>query len=107
MKKLFLTIVLSAAAAAGAFSQVKGLSVGVGYQSYTQHEEVTLLGATVNTDYSFGGFYAGANYTVLTLGPGIAITPGLHFSYASYTNKNNTDIQRKESWMGIPVNFSY
>lgn len=36
MKKLFLTIVLSAAAAAGAFSQVKGLSVGVGYQSYTQ-----------------------------------------------------------------------
>ena len=112
MKKLFLTIVLAAAAASGAFSQVKGLSVGVGYQSYTQHEEGTITlpiigSTTLNDDYSFGGFYAGANYTVLTLGPGIAITPGLHFSYASYTNKNNTDIQRKESWMGIPVNFSY
>jgi hypothetical protein len=112
MKKLLLTIVLVAAAATGAFSQVKGLSVGAGYQTYTQHEEGTITlpiigSTTLNDDYSFGGFYVGANYTVLTLGPGIALTPGLHFSYASFTDKNNTDNQRKESWIGIPVNFSY
>lgn len=107
MKKLFLTIALVAAAATGAFAQISGLSVGAGYQTYTQHEEVTALGLTAQNDLSFGGFYVGADYTVLTIGPGIGITPGIHFSMASYTNKSDSDVQRKESYIGIPVNFSY
>lgn len=111
MKKFFLTIAL-AAVATSAFAQVDGLSVSVGYQSYTFHQDysttIPIIGTvTAKSDDAFGGFYAGVNYTLLTLDPGISITPGLYFSTASYKNADNADIQAKQSYIGVPINFSY
>jgi len=111
MKKFFLTIAL-AAIATSAFAQIEGLSVNAGYQSYTLHQDysvtVPILGTiTTNSDNAFGGFYAGVNYTLLTFGPGISFTPGIYFSTASYKNADNADIQQKQSYIGVPINFSY
>lgn len=112
MKKFILSIALVAAAATTAFAQIEGLSVGAGYQSYTLHQDYSItlpvIGTvTTKSDNAFGGFYAGASYTVLTLGPGIGITPGIYFSSASYKNADNADIQAKQSFLAVPINFSY
>lgn len=110
MKKFILSIALVAAAATTAFAQIEGLSVGAGYTTSTMKVTAT-SGSTTNTDtQEFGGFYAGASYTVLTLGPGIGITPGLYFSSVSY--KKDKDIlggveSGSESYLNLPINFSY
>lgn len=111
MKKFFLTLAL-AAVATSAFAQIDGLSVSAGYQSYTLHQDysttIPIVGTvTLKSDNAFGGFYAGVNYSLLTFGPGISVTPGLYFSTASYKNADNADVQAKQSYIGVPVNFSY
>lgn len=112
MKKIIITLALAVAACTTAFAQLGGLSVGAGYQSYTDHADYTVtlpvLGSTTfNSNDAYSGFYAGLSYNVLTLGPGIGITPGIYFSSASYKNADNGDIQSKQSFIGVPVNFSY
>lgn len=109
MKKLIITLAIALAACTAAFAQ-KGLSVGAGYQSYKWSVTTPkLIGDGTNTtNHDFGGFYAGASYTVLTVGPGINITPGLYFSMASYKDSDYPDdIQAKQSFIGVPINFSY
>ena len=110
MKKLIITLAIALAACTAAFAQ-KGLSVGAGYQSYTDHADYTWstpLGDVVfNSNDPYAGFYAGLSYNVLSVGPGINIIPGLYFSSASYKDADNGDIQAKQSFLGIPVNFSY
>lgn len=112
MKKFFLTLAIAFVAATTASAQLGGLSVGAGYQSYTDHADYTvtlpIVGAvTFNENDPYAGFYAGLSYNLLTLGPGINIVPGLYFSSASYKSANNGDIQAKQNFLGIPVNFSY
>ena len=111
MKKIIITLALVLAACTAAFAQ-KGLSVGVGYQSYTLHQDYTITipvigNVTTNSDDAFGGFYAGASFQLASFGPGINFIPGLYFSMANYKSSNNSDVQAKQSFIGIPLNFSY
>ena len=100
MKKLFITLAIAAAAAAGVRAQ-DGLSIGAGYQTYTQADNL------LDTERSFGGFYVGADYTVFTFGPGISLTPGVYFSMNTYKKATSEGVQSRETYLGIPVNISY
>ena len=111
MKKLIITLAIALTACTAAFAQ-KGLSVGVGYQSYTLHSDYTItlpvLGdVTTKSDDPFGGFYAGASFQLLSFGPGINFVPGLYFSATTYKDDDNSDIQAKQSFIGAPIYFSY
>ena len=103
MKKFFLTLAL-AAVATSAFAQIEGLSAGAGYLTNTLKSTYTSGSSSTTHSYDFGGFYAGVNYTLLEIGPGIAITPGLQFASVTYKEDNTT---WGESYLAVPVNFSY
>lgn len=111
MKKLIITLAIALAACTAAFAQ-KGLSVGVGYQSYTLHQDYTItlpvLGdVTMKSDNAFGGVYAGASFQLLSFGPGINFIPGLYYSATSWKDSDDADVQAKQSFVGIPMYFSY
>ena len=109
MKKLIITLAIALAACTAAFAQ-KGLSVGAGYLDNTIKTVYTSGSTSTTTARTLGGFYAGAAYDVLTLGPGIIITPGLVFASTSF--KGEEDLvggvsSGNESYLAVPVNFSY
>ena len=109
MKKLIITLVIALAACTAAFAQ-KGLSVGAGYLDNTVKTVYTSGSTTTTNARTYGGFYAGLSYNVLTLGPGIGITPGLYFASTSF--KGEEDLvggvtSGNESYLAVPVNFSY
>lgn len=110
MKKLIITLAIALAACTAAFAQ-KGLSVGVGYQSYTLHQDYTVtiagIDLTSKADNAFGGVYAGASFQLLSFGPGINFIPGLYFSATSYKDSDDADTQAKQSFIGVPLYFSY
>ena len=111
MKKLIITLAIALAACTAAFAQM-GLSVGAGYLDNTVKTVYTSGSTTTTTSDTFGGFYGGVSYTVLTLGPGINITPGLYFASTSYKNVDTilgveTTSTGSESYIAVPVNFSY
>lgn len=112
MKKFILTLALAVAASTAAFAQLGGLSVGAGYQTNNYVSTYTNGNNSSTSTYDFGGFYAGASYTVLTLGPGISITPGIYFSSLSFSGSDTVlgvtgQKDWKESYLSIPVNFGY
>ena len=109
MKKFFLTLAL-AAVATSAFAQIEGLSAGAGYLTNTRKVTATYNNTSDSDKQEFGGFYAGVSYTVLHVGPGIGITPGIYFSNLSY--KKDADAvggvrSGSENNISVPVNFSY
>lgn len=111
MKKLIITIAIALAACTAAFAQ-KGLSVGAGYLDNTVKSVYTSGSTSTTTSQTYGGFYGGVSYTVLTLGPGINITPGLYFASTSFKEEKEvltvlTRTTGSESYLAVPVNFSY
>lgn len=110
MKKIILTLALVVAATSAAFAQIDGLTVGAGYLDNTIKTVYTSGSTTTTSARTLGGFYAGLSYDVLTLGPGIIITPGLVFASTSF--KGEEDLlggvtSGNESYLAVPVNFSY
>lgn len=107
MKKIIITIAFAVLATASAFAQ--SLSAGAGYTSY---KFSTKLGDNdAKKGDAINGFYAGADATVLNLGP-VAVTPGIYFAYASATTTASAlgfsqSGTTKEMYLDIPVNFSY
>lgn len=111
MKKLIITLAIALAACTAAFAQ-KGLSVGAGYLDNSIKTVYTSGNTSTTNTQAYGGFYGGVSYTVLTLGPGINITPGLYFANASFKDEDTvlgvkTITTGSESYLAVPVNFSY
>ena len=92
MKKIILSLVLMAAAAISASAQ---MSVGLGYMTKAY---------SGNNDYSVGGLYIGADYSVFQIADGISITPGIA---ASILSGEKSGVDYKEFNLGIPINISY
>ena len=104
-EKLFLTIVLSAAAAAGAFSQVKGLSVSrlsILYPARRSH----LLGATVNTTIPLADFMQEQIILLLHWVRALPSAPACISLMHPIPIKTILIFKGKKA-DGIPVNFSY
>ena len=111
MKKLIITLAIALAACTAAFAQ-KGLSVGAGYLDNSIKTVYTSGSTSTTNTQAYGGFYGGLSYTVLSLGPGINITPGLYFASTSFKDVDTilgveTTTTGNESYLAVPVNFSY
>ena len=107
MKKFFLTLAIAFVAATTAFAQLGGLSVGAGYLDNTVTSVTTAGSTTTTTSKTYGGFYGGLSYNLLTLGPGINIVPGLYFASVSFKDDGTIYQTGSESYLAVPVNFSY
>ena len=112
MKKIIITLALAVAACTTAFAQLGGLSVGAGYLDNTIKSVYTSGSTSTTTTQAYGGFYAGLSYDVLTIGPGITITPGLYFASTSFKDVDTvlgvtTTTTGNESYIAVPVNVSY
>lgn len=97
MKKIIITLALSALAATSAFAQ---FSVGAGYLNVTNKTTIVNTSSTSN----FNGFYVGGDYTVELGGDDLVMIPGVYYAMAS--NKSNLATTTIQS-LAIPIHFAY
>ena len=96
MKKLFLSIVVAAAAAICANAQ---LYVGAGYS----YSPTASKAGKITERFDRNGFYIQAGYG-LNVGKHLGIVPGLEYEVVT---KTENDVKQPEQYLNIPVKVTY
>lgn len=97
MKKVFITLALTAIAATSAFAQI---SVGGGYLNSTSKTTI----ANTSTPTNANGFYVGADATLNLVGDDVVMMPGLYYNLTSSKGKASTTTNQG---LYVPVHFAY